>query len=150
MYGRCRILFILYTQLSATTSYRVFFISSLLLKCCMTVWQFKDDLIHFSICRIITKNYFLQKQILLTFICHSWQILSKFNPAFDPSVVLDFLTTCVHLQKQWQCRDRHVPKHDSGNNQDVLDLSDPQVQKSLMPFRQVDTFTAIKLSVRVR
>ena len=60
--------------------------------------------------------------------CLFFQVLSKFNPDFDPSVVLDFLVTCVHLQKQWQCRDRHVPKHDSGY-QDVLTLTDEQVSQ---------------------
>jgi hypothetical protein len=53
-------------------------------------------------------------------------VLASFEPEFDPSAVLDFLTTCVHLQKQWQCRDKHVPKHDSGQ-QDVLALEDQQV-----------------------
>ena len=57
------------------------------------------------------------------------QVLSKRNPDFDPSAVLDFLMTCVYLQKQWQCRDKHVPKHDSGL-QDVLELSEHQVNIS--------------------
>ena len=79
---------------------------------------FKD----FSVSSIILLRLFL------TFFCLFSQVLSKFNPDFDPSVVLDFLVTCVHLQKQWQCRDRHVPKHDSGY-QDVLTLTDEQVSQ---------------------
>lgn len=54
------------------------------------------------------------------------KVLSKLNRDFDPSAILNFLGTCVFLQKQWQCRDRHVPKHDHGPL-DVLCLADEQV-----------------------
>ena len=40
-------------------------------------------------------------------------VLGGLNRDLDPSAVLDFLETCVYLQKQWQCRDKHVPKHDN-------------------------------------
>ena len=38
---------------------------------------------------------------------------------YEAKSVLDFLATCVYLQMQWQCNDKHKPKHDSGP-QDVL------------------------------
>lgn len=82
------------------------------------------------------KFYNISRPHLLTLVMHqaSWstlrntvdKVLSKRKVDFDPSAVLDFLVTCVYLQKQWQCRDKHVPKHDSGL-QDVLALTDKQV-----------------------
>lgn len=51
----------------------------------------------------------------------------------NPSSVLDFLTTCVYLQKRWHSSDgagsaagNHVPKHDNVPK-DVLCLNDKQV-----------------------
>ena len=41
---------------------------------------------------------------------------------YEAKSVLDFLSTCVYLQMQWQCNDKHKPKHDSGP-QDVLGKS---------------------------
>ena len=54
-------------------------------------------------------------------------LLGSFHPDCDPAAVLDFLSTCVYLQKQWQCRDKHVPKH--GNVPlDVLGLNLKQLK----------------------
>ena len=46
---------------------------------------------------------------------------------YDAKAVLDFLSTCVFLKMQWQCNDKHKPKHDSGP-QDVLKLSEKQIE----------------------
>lgn len=46
---------------------------------------------------------------------------------YEAKAVLDFLSTCVFLKMQWQCNDKHKPKHDSGP-QDVLKLSMHQVE----------------------
>jgi integrator complex subunit 1 len=53
-------------------------------------------------------------------------ILDTYRGDLDPKAVLDFLSTCVYLQMQWQCNDTHTPKHDTGP-QDVLKLSGPQI-----------------------
>ena len=79
---------------------------------------------------------------MLTMLAHqaSWSslkgliddVLGSFNDDsdFDPSAVLDFLETCVYLQKRWQCRDKHVPKHDNMPC-DVLALTPEQTQVML-------------------
>lgn len=46
---------------------------------------------------------------------------------YEAKAVLDFLSTCVFLKMQWQCNDKHKPKHDSGP-QDVLELSSNQIE----------------------
>ena len=49
---------------------------------------------------------------------------------YEAKSVMDFLATCVYLKMQWQCNDKHKPKHDSGP-QDVLGLSQEQVERVL-------------------
>ena len=49
---------------------------------------------------------------------------------YEAKSVIDFLATCVYLKMQWQCNDKHKPKHDSGP-QDVLGLSQEQVERVL-------------------
>lgn len=49
---------------------------------------------------------------------------------FEAKSVLDFLSTCIFLKMQWQCNDKHKPKHDSGP-QDELTLSEDQVEAIL-------------------
>ena len=60
---------------------------------------------------------------------------------YEAKAVLDFLSTCVFLKMQWQCNDKHKPKHDSGP-QDVLKLSMHQVEVILefMSSTGIDTF----------
>ena len=86
------------------------------------------------------KSRKVRPHLMLTMLAHqaSWpslkglidDVLGSFDTNFDPSAVLDFLETCVYLQKQWQCRDKHVPKHDN-MPVDVLALSKHQVEVML-------------------
>ncbi len=77
-----------------------------------------------------------KKKHLLTLLSHvaDWDnlktivdgVLTSFSAEFEASAVLDFLSICVYLQMQWQCNDKHKPKHDSGP-QDTLKLSGHQL-----------------------
>ncbi len=72
---------------------------------------------------------------LLTMLTHqaSWtslrktvdSVLTSYNPSFDGSAVLDFLSACIDIPKLWHGRAKHQPKHET--TQDVLALDVKQL-----------------------